>query len=522
MAAKNKNSFPDKVWSFFSSIKLAVVLFALIALTSIVGTIIEQQASYETNIRVITHFVGAGLAPAFYRVLDALGFMNMYRSWWFMTLLMLFAVNLLVCSIERFPGIWRLMRAPMRPLAPEAMMKMPIRKELMLRESPSAFEEKALSGMKSIGFKAARREEGGAVELYAQKHAWSRAGVYITHISILIILIGALLGIKFGFQGMLNLPEGYSTNVVFSRSADLSNQGENTLRENLMSGIDAAGGSFRMAARAAGEDLPGFEKSMERVGLIPLDFKVLCRQFEVSYYGDTDMPKSYKSLLTVIKGGQPVLTKWIRVNHPLTYEGVTFYQASYGLVDDLSNGIAVLSAIPPGGQTGTEEDLKIGQSFQMPGTKDTVKLIQFSPALAFSNSGRAFTYSRTMTNPAVQVEVDDGAGAATRWILQRFPATWNLPDGGTLELKDFWGVQYTGLEVRKDPGVWVVYLGCITLALGLFIAFFLSHKKIWVRLDPEQKGKGARLMIAGTSSKNKEAFEREVEKLFLEFQKGGN
>ena len=518
MALKN---FPDKVWSFFSSIKLAVVLFALIGLTSIVGTIIEQQASYDTNIQVLTHFVGAGLAPSAYRVLDALGFMNMYRSWWFLTLLLLFAINLLVCSIERFPGIWRLMRAPVRPLAPEAMMKMPIRREIRLRESPSAVEKKVLSGMKSIGFNAARHEEeGGAVELYAQKHAWGRSGVYITHLSILVILIGALLGIFIGFQGMLNLPEGFSTNIVFSRSANLSNQAKDNLRESLMDGLDAAGGNFQLAARALGEDVPAFKKNLERVGLIPLDFHVLCQQFEVRYYGRTDMPRSYRSLLTVIKDGRPVLSRWVKVNHPLTYEGVTFYQASYGLMDDLSNGRAVLTVKSPGGQTGTEK-LKIGQSFRIPGTPETVKLVQFNPALAFDESGNAITYSRMMTNPAVQVEITDGKRTATQWIAQRYPETWNLPDGSTVGLKDFWGVQYTGLEVRKDPGVWVVYLGCIMLSAGLFMAFFLSHKKIWVRLDPEQKGRSTRLTIAGTSSKNKQAFERDIEKLSLEFQKGG-
>ena len=515
-------SFPDKVWSFLSSIKLAVVLFALIALTSIVGTVIQQQASHETNIKVLTHFVGAGLAPSAYRVLDALGFMNMYRSWWFLSLLILFAVNLLVCSIERFPGIWRLMRTPMKPIAPEAMMKMPVKRDFKLRESPSAIEKKALAGMRSIGFKAARHEEeGGAVVLYAQRHAWSRAGVYVTHASILIILIGALLGIFIGFQATLNLPEGNSTNIVFSRSADFSDQAKDTTRENLMSGLDAARGNFRMAASALGQSLSEYKKGLKQVGLIPLDFNVLCQRFDVRYYGSSDMPKSYNSLLTIIKEGQPVLTKLIRVNHPLTYEGVTFYQSSYGLLDDLSNGMAVLSITPPGGQTGTEEKLKIGQSFNVPGTKETVKLVKFSPAVAFDNSGNAFTYAHQMSNPGVQVEIDGGKTASTRWILQRYPQTWIMPDGSTIGLEDFWGVQYTGLEVRKDPGVWVVYLGCITLAIGLFMAFFLSHKKIWVRLDPEQKGKGTRLTIAGTSSKNREAFERGMEKLFLEFQKGG-
>ncbi|MDA8327037.1 MAG: cytochrome c biogenesis protein ResB [Nitrospiraceae bacterium] len=522
MASKS-NSISDKVWSFFSSIKLAIAIFALIGLTSIVGTVIEQQASYETNIRVLYHLVGRGLAPSAYRVLDALGFMNMYRSWWFLSLLVLFAVNLLVCSIDRFPAIWRIMHAPIKPLGAEKMMKMPIKAEFRLHAAPAAVEPTALAGMKSAGFKAARHEEGdGAVELYAQKHAWSRAGVYLTHLSILIILAGAVAGILFGFKAMLNLPEGYSTNVVFSRSADLSDQEENSIRASLMGALDSAGGDIARAAQAVNEDPAAFKKSMEQAGLIPLDFQVSCQQFQVQYYGQTDMPKAYRSLLTVIDHGKPVVSKWVEVNHPLKYKGVMFYQSSYGLMDDLSNGIAVLSVKPPDGQQAETERLKIGQSFQIPGTQETVRLAEFNPALAFDDSGKPITYSQMMTNPAVRVEITDGKGpGVSKWIAQRYPETWRLPDGSTVGLQDFWGVQYTGLQVRKDPGVWIVYLGCITLALGLVVAFFMSHKKIWIRIEPEQKRKGTRLMIAATSNKNRPAFERAVEKLALELEKGG-
>ena len=522
MASESKG-FLDKVWSFFASIKLAIVIFALIGLTSIVGTVIEQQASYETNIKVLNSLVGQGLAPTVYRVLDALGFMNMYRSWWFLLLLVLFGVNLLVCSIDRFPAIWRIMRAPVKPLQADQMLRMPIKAELRLAGAPGSLEEKTAAALKSIGFKAARHEEeNGALQFYAQKQAWSRAGVYITHLSIIIILIGAVAGILFGFKGVLNLPEGYSTNVIFSRSIDLSDPAADNLRANLMGAMDSAGGNIQQAALALNTDPLSLKKSMAKVGLIPLDFQVLCQQFDLEFYGKTDMPKAYRSLLTVIKDGRPVLTKWVEVNHPLKYEGITFYQSSFGLLNgNLANGIAVLDVKSPGGQDQTLK-LKIGQSFRIPGTQEDVKIAGFNPALSFDDAGNVITYSQTMVNPAIRVDVTDGKNPGfSRWIAKRYPETWDLPDGSTVGLKDFWGVQYTGLDVRKDPGVWIVYLGCITLAMGLFVAFFLSHKKIWVRLEPEQKKKGTRLVIAANSNKNKQAFERVVENLALELEKGG-
>jgi len=72
---------------------------------------------------------------------------------------------------------------------------------------------------------------------------------------------------------------------------------------------------------------------------------------------------------------------------------------------------------------------------------------------------------------------------------------------------DLWGAQYTGLQVRKDPGVWIVYLGCIVMGIGLYTTFFMSHKKLWLALIPSEK----KLLIAATANKNRPAFERKID-----------
>ena len=85
-----------------------------------------------------------------------------------------------------------------------------------------------------------------------------------------------------------------------------------------------------------------------------------------------------------------------------------------------------------------------------------------------------------------------------------------MPDG-VVEFKDLWGAQYTGLQVRKDPGVWIVYLGCIVMSIGLYAAFFMSHARIWVSLKDE-KG-SIKVTIAASTNKNKIAFEQKIDKL---------
>ena len=517
---KRKN-LSDSVWSFFSSIKLAIVVFSLIALTSIVGTVLEQNAAPEVNMQVLSRLFGVSAAPMLYKFLDALDFMNMYRSWWFLMLLGLFAANLLICSIDRFPGIWRLVKAPAAPLPPEAFRGAQIKAEVKLGKGQPL--EKVREGLKQMGFSPREDSTGAEVQLFAQKHAWSRLGVYVTHVSIIIIMIGAVAGKWFGFKAGLEIPEGETASVAFKIDS-MPTRGQYEAQQRLIDLMDASNSDITLLAKALNISQGQLEKVMSSVGVYPFGFTVRCDQFNIDYYGDTDMPKAYKSKLTVIDGGKEVLTKWIEVNDPLKYKGVTFYQSSYEMRSSLSGGLAILNVAGPagGGQT---MKLKIGDSFKMPGSGAAVKLVKFIPALAFDEAGQPYAYSEPgrppqMSNPAIQVQISDGKTTFLKWLLKRDPSTWKLDDGSVIGFEDFWGVQKTGLQVRRDPGVWIVYLGCIALGLGLLIAFFISHNRIWVRLVNE-KGGVTRAVIAASSNKNRYAFERQIEKFKAHLAEGG-
>ncbi|RME65014.1 MAG: cytochrome c biogenesis protein ResB, partial [Nitrospirae bacterium] len=304
--SQEKKTLVDRIWDIFASVKTAIVLFALIASTSIVGTVIEQNAEPEKNLTVLSRLFGEELAPTLYRILDTLGFMDMYHSWWFVSLLALFALNLIVCSLERLPRVVALMKEPVRPLdSPDR--KFPVMAAVTVKERPEQLREKILKELKHIGIKPENSPlEKGGFQFYGQKGAWSRLGVYITHLSILIIMVGAVIGIFLGFKGFLNLPEGATSEVAYSRTGQPHKLG----------------------------------------------FSIRCEDFDVEFYGMSNMPKDYRSRLAVIKDGKVVLRKEIEVNDPLRYEGYTFYQSSYGMVPG-AEGYAILKLIGPGGKTET-------------------------------------------------------------------------------------------------------------------------------------------------------------------------
>jgi cytochrome c biogenesis protein len=468
MTEEKKKTIFDRIWDVFASVKLAIVIFSLIAATSVVGTIIEQQADPEKNIKVLVKMfgIGHGAAHSILGVLDSLGFTDMYHAWWFLAFLLTFAANLIICSLDRLPRVWKLVQEKIRPIPASYVEKMSIKHSITLQGKEPRLKDTAAAALKPAGFKPAEATEGQSVQLYAEKGNVTRLGVYITHLSILVILAGAIIGIFFGYNAFLNLPEGETSSVSYK----------------------------------------------DRGTEVPLGFDIRCDNFEVEYYPNTEMPKAYKSWLTVLKNGQEVMKKAIVVNDPLTYQGITFYQSSFGMVpNSAGRGVLILKTHSKDGRS-EQLNLKVGDTFIVPGTALTGTIRDFSPALSFDQAGRAFTYAEEMSNPAIFIDFDEnGARKFSGWILKRFPNTGALPDGNKVEFLDYWGVQYTGMQVRKDPGVFLVYLGCIIMSIGLYMTFFMSHRRVWLTMT-EEKG-NMNVLIGASANRNRVSFERKIEKL---------
>jgi cytochrome c biogenesis protein len=108
----------------------------------------------------------------------------------------------------------------------------------------------------------------------------------------------------------------------------------------------------------------------------------------------------------------------------------------------------------------------------------------------------------------VEIEVYDGKKPVYKtYLLKTDAGQPYLPEGYTISYAGYWGTRYTGLQVTKDPGVWVVYTGFILLCVGPLIAFFGSHKKLWVRVQ-DRAGQVV-VTVAGTVNRNRLGFERE-------------
>lgn len=439
------------LWDFFCSLKLTLFLLILLASTSIIGTIIPQDPQREYL---------ATLSPVKIQLYSSLGFFDMYSSWWFILLLYLLTINLIACSIKRLPRVWKIVTEP------ALVMDDGLEKSLSLSHEIKIPADQASAKEKLVGFLSAKfatpvvTELDGEIHLFAQKTPWCRLGVYVVHLSIVIIFVGAIVGKQFGYKAFVNIPEGGSTSTVYKRT---------------------------------GEE-------------IPLGFTVKCEKFSVSFY-DTGAPKEFKSILTVVDNGNVVLDKRpIIVNDPLTYKGITFYQSSYGPAGE--GGVYFFTVRSKKGGAPVQVVARQGESVKLP-DGSTMHVLEATQDIS--------PFIPQFHGPAVRIEVHSPAGQTAAFIVfyqQNYPDL-DAQRGGDL-IFTYEGAQekmYTGLQVAKDPGVWVVWAGCTLMVLGCLMAFFLSHKRVWIRIRQGQA------VMAGTASKNPAAFEGEFHNLVEELKK---
>src|SRR5512134_3154715 len=292
---KHAPSPMDRVWDFFISVKLAIVTLIILAIASIFGTVVEQNQPPEKYHQIYEDWAFA--------LMDRLSLFDMYHSWWFLLLLVLFTVNLTCCTLDRFPRVLKVVRNPRTKLDESLEKTLSLSDRWKKKGAVADWAAKYSEALSSAFAKPRVTEEGGEVHLYAETGVAGRFGVYVTHLSIIIIFIGAIAGNVLGFKGYVNIPEGES-----------------------VSSVPVRGGS-RMQA---------------------LGFTVRCNSFRVETY-PSGQPKAYISDLSVIEGGREVLRKKdVVVNDPLQYKGIWFYQSSYG---EAGGAVARVGILGPDGSS---------------------------------------------------------------------------------------------------------------------------------------------------------------------------
>ncbi|MDY6851244.1 MAG: cytochrome c biogenesis protein ResB [Thermodesulfobacteriota bacterium] len=441
--ASSKNIF-DQIIDFFASVRLALVLLIALAVTAIGGTIIPQNLPYEQYV--------SGLGPKLYTFLSYLDMFDMYHAWWFNALLALLLVNLLACSIDRLPKTIKLSRpVDGGRISPGFLKRQSFSREIVLKKDNEAVPAE----LKKIFSRHFTRPKeiltGWGALLWAEKRGFSRFGVYIVHLSIFFIVAGAMLGSKYGFEAWLNLNEGETVSRVVGRKPPI---------------------------------------------IITLPFSIRLDRFVIEYY-ETGAVSEFRSKVTVFEQGHKKIQAEIKVNHPLIYRGVTFYQSSYGR--NLS-GVIGLRAVRRSDNKSFDLKVRPGRPHPLPQGGGTVTVLEFVQDLVHSG-------------PAIKLLVRPGRGQEhIEWAFEKRPGFVHEAKGPfAFTLTGYKTRFYTGLQVNRDPGVWLVWIGCGLMLAGFIVTFLFAHQKLFIGLVSQ--GDETRIIASGSSHRNRGSFKIKFERL---------
>lgn len=407
-------------WRLFNSMKTAVVLLLVLAAVSMVITFIESRY----------------------------GIRNLYYSGWYIGLLGLVSLNLLICSINRFRSVWHRTFRPVTIASSDSIAGMQRTETLAGKVSVSATSDSIVSALRTARYRVTAQRDGeSTVVLFAVKGLFGIWGPYLTHLSVLVILIGAVMGSIIGFHGYMIIPEGqYADSCYLERSGE------------------------------------------RRV----LGFRIELRDFRIEH-DEHHNPTGYKSYLVVYDKGRPVAEKVIDVNDPLSYKGISFFQADYGLAQ------LVIRVTDPAGKserflvdvdvvdTGAGKQYAISRPWlETEDGKLTLYLHGFVPDYV---GGRQISASDVPINPAVQLMANEQyPERRDSWErLEWLEASQFLKfKGFTIGLEKV--IDYTRLDVSYNPALIVVYLGFALMLIGVFLSFYVCHKVIRARISESEDG----------------------------------
>jgi cytochrome c biogenesis protein len=500
--------------SLFRSIKFNVILFVIIAALSALGTFIPQTAD---NGAKVSEFLANN--PTWGKILNSWGFFNIYHTFLFAALLALMAFDVVVCKLWNKPPDPGLIPLPAEQtreeLSLQALRKKPHRLEGTLEGSPAHIAKNVMQRLKKQSYSVKKVNlPGGGTALLASRHRAQRWGSYVSHISLVVILVGALLKSLLGFETFLPVLEGQAANVTEPLFATLSADKP----------LDDGKKLTPMQRLNAIARIPGdLHKKLQRTSLDPIaNWTLSVEKMTVDFYQNSATPSTFASKIRLYDLDKPLADTTIRVNQPLDVRRVRFYQASWGVT-----GMIRGSVLRVGNKT---IDANMKEFFPVPGQPWLARVEHYLPDFTISSDGQPTTASLEWKNPALVIgfynKKKDRLG--TLAVSAPSPVTpadakpWGylFMGGGHIAVQppiQVLGVQpilFSGVQVTYDPGYPVIFTGVIFMLLGLGALFYLHQRRVIVFIRPGTKDEEVRVDIGGWSSRGEKEFAHEFKSLF--------
>jgi len=463
----------DKIWNFFSSVKVGIALIIITLIAASIGTLLPQEFYVKaSDIEKGAYYEDVyGIVGKIYYTL---GLSDLYSSWWFQILVGMLAVSIIVASLDRGLPLYKSLKNQ-RVKRHESFMK----RQRIVAEGQTASPEETLNKVekKMTEMKYIVRRDGSA--LLAEKGRFARYGPYINHVGLIIFLAGVMLRLVPGF---------YVDESIWVREGE-------TRAITGMEGYFIENHKFILETH---DNTPQGEQLKQGVNVVAKNFQTdvtLYKQPEDAIAGDTDNLEKVKDYS-------------VRVNHPLKEEGYALYQMDYRLNELKQMNFELVNKT-------TEQSLgKVAIDLTNPkkeydlGNGTSVKLLVYTPDFSGFENGVPQTATSVPNNPAFlfKMTTPDTPEGETSFVAIKQTLE---PLGENQYKMKFESVEtrnMSGFTIRKDRTIPILFVGGIIFMIGVAIGSYWNHRRLWLQVEPD-----GRVLMAAHVNKNMFSMKKDLD-----------
>lgn len=542
--------FLKQLWQRLGSMSLAIVLLMVLSIASVIGTVLLQNQEQTDYLQQF--------GPLWYWVFRSLGLFDMYHTWWFQTLLGFLMLSLTACLWRNVPKMLKEMRSRKVSINERSRNRMALQQKWQLDSavSPEELEQRFRKRLYGWEFKSA--EENGEHIIRADKGRSHKWGYISVHAAILIVLVGGWISVQFGFRGNMAVPEGKMEHSIsflkgtetvgldmpfevrcnsfeidffptgapkeFRSNLTIIDEGKEVLTSDIIvneplfykgvyiyqasfgdGGSDVSFKLFHMDGSQKTRIInTGVYKTWSDaetgISLEVTDF----RPYNVENVADPGEPRKFKdigpSVEYVIRGSGMKPVKVKSYMQPYV-DGHGHNQGSWMMVS-LTGDAKDYQSVGLGLDLTSPDEWRLFHAFIVHLSEVQGKASETANFEAFQRA-MADVYG---DNPPENIQ---DIGSRTVQAVNLIP---QLPWPVIPMLEDYTHVYYTGLQLAKDPGMNVVWIGSAILVIGLCIMFYVPHRKLWLVIRPE--GESTRVELVGVTNRNQIAFKQTFNDLF--------
>lgn len=419
----------QRIFRSVADLRFAIFILLVISFFSITGTVIEQDQSIETykmNYPLTNPVFGF---LTWDRILQ-FGLDHVYKTWWFFALISLFGISLISCTfLQQFPSLKIARRCQFFRTTGQFY-------RLKISTVISEFSfNKILLRIKDHRYSIFQQKN----IVYCYKGLIGRIAPIIVHFSMILILLGTIIGSLFGFKAQEIVPKTETFHI------------QNILTNGQLTIIP---------------------KTSARIN-----------DFWITYTKNKTISQFYSDLSILDSQGNEINRKTISVNYPLISKSVYYYQTDWNL---------------------------IGLRFQ----NLEKEIIEYPLINVFKNQSKVWltwiSNNSSLTEGIISI-IDN---------LEGYCSIYNENGQflGNIELNERMNfripltfleiISSTGLQIKTDPGIPIIYLGFFFLMVSTLISY-ITYSQVWIIQKNQQ------IFIGGNT--NRAIFEFELE--FFKFIK---